>query len=273
MTLGRECAGTVMAHSSPASADSPPIGAKVACLAGDSYAEYTAANISHAYTLPESFQDTRLMAAGLLQGLTAVTLIREAHPVKAGEWVLVHAAAGGMGLWLCQLLKAVGARTIATASTPEKRETARKAGAEVLLEYPEQMEGGFDAFVKKVHDITDDKGVGAVFDGVGKATFDVSLACVARKGTLASFGNASGAVPPLTISRLAGKNVKLCRPMLYGYVSTKEEFDGYTKELVELIRNGKVDVAIHKEYTLDEVQQAHKDLEGRNTQGKLIFKA
>ena len=208
----------------------------------------------------------------MIQGLTALTLIREAHPVQSGDWVLVHAAAGGMGLWLCQLLKAIGARTIGTASTAEKRETARKAGAEELLEYPEKMEGGVDAFVKEVMDITDQKGVACVLDGVGKATFDVSLACVARKGSMVSFGNASGAVEPVTISRLAAKNVKLMRPMLYGYVTTREEFHKYTKELMEMIEGGKVDVSIHKEYPISEARQAHTDIEGRGTTGKLLLK-
>lgn len=272
MTLGRECAGTVVQQSSPPTPQSPPIGAKVVCLAGESYAQYTCANITHTYELPSSFQDTRVTAAGLLQGLTALTLIREAHHVQPGDWVLVHAAAGGMGLWLCQLLKAVGARTIATASTAEKRETARQAGAEVLLQYPEQMEGGMEGFVRKVMEATGDQGVACVLDGVGKATFDVSLACVARKGSLVSFGNASGAVPPLTISRLAAKNVRLMRPMLYGYVTTREEFEKYTRELVDWIAQGKVDVKIHKEYSLQDAKQAHTDIESRGTQGKLIFK-
>lgn len=212
------------------------------------------------------------MAAALLQGLTALTLVREAHPVQSGDWVLVHAAAGGMGLWLVQLLKAIRARTIATASTPEKRETARRAGAEVLLEYPEHTEGGIDGFVKKVMEATSDVGVACVFDGVGKTTFDVSLACVARKGSLVSFGNASGAVPPVTISRLAGKNVRLMRPMLYGYVATREEFEKYTRELVQWVEEGKVDVRVHKEYALADARQAHEDIEGRGTQGKLLLK-
>lgn len=272
LILGRECGGTVVAHSSPPTPNSPPIGAKVACLTANTYAEYAAANVIHTYQLPSSFQDTKIAAAALLQGLTALTLIREAHEVKPGQWVLVHAGAGGMGLWLCQLLKASGAKTIATASTAEKRETARQAGADELLEYPDQMQGGHDAFIKQVMEITGDQGVNCVLDGVGKATFDISLACVARKGSLVSFGNASGAVPPVTISRLAGKNVRLMRPMLFGYVATREEFEKYTKEMFDLIEGGKVDVRVHKVYDLKDVKQAHTDIEGRGTQGKLVLK-
>lgn len=138
--------------------------------------------------------DKTVASAALLQGLTALTLIREAYPVQKGDWILVHAAAGGTGLWLCQLLAAVGARTIGTASTDEKVALAKKAGAEVVINY------SHEDVKSKVMELTDNKGVAAVFDGVGKSTFDLSLDCLARKGTLASFGNASGAVPPLTIA-------------------------------------------------------------------------
>jgi NADPH2:quinone reductase len=159
------------------------------------YAEYTAVSASSCIPVPRSIS-LRDAAAAILQGLTALTLIREAHRVRPGDWVLVHAAAGGVGLWLCQLLRAVGTRTIATASTEAKRELAARHGAEVLMEYHEEDS---EAFVKKVVDTAGGEGVEAVFDGVGKTTFDVSLACVKRKGTMVSFGNASGAVPPVAI--------------------------------------------------------------------------
>lgn len=154
------------------------------------YAEYTVANAHTTVPLPDSI-DTKTAAAALLQALTALTLIREAHPVKKGDWILVTAAAGGVGLWLCQLLRAVGAHTIATASTEEKRQLARENGAEVTLEYHEEDR---DTFVKKVLEVTGGEGVHAVFDSVGKATFDAVLQTVRRKGSLVSFGNASGAV-------------------------------------------------------------------------------
>lgn len=142
------------------------------------------------FPLPD-FISTEIGAAAPLQALTAVTLIREAHPVKKGDWTLVTAAAGGVGLWLVQLLKAVGARTIATASTAEKRELAKQNGAEVVLEYHEEDR---EKFVKEVLEVTGGEGVAAVFDSVGKATFDSSLKVVARKGSMVSFGNASGPV-------------------------------------------------------------------------------
>jgi NADPH2:quinone reductase len=222
----------------------------------------------HTYALPSSISDDTA-AAGLLQGLTALTLIRDAHKVEKGDWVLVHAAAGGMGLWLCQLLKAVGARTIGTASTEEKREIAKKAGAEVVLEYPEIM--GKDAFVAKIKELTGGKGVPVVFDGVGKSTFDVDLEVVALQGSVISFGNASGAVPPFSIARLSAKNVRLMRPTLFGFISTREEFEKYTKELFEMVEGG-VDVSVYKTYALKDVAQAHQDIEGRKTTGKLLLR-
>jgi NADPH2:quinone reductase len=149
------------------------------------YAEYTAAPANYTIPIPDSIS-TKTAAASLLQALTAVTLIRESYDVKRGDWILVTAAAGGVGLWLCQLLRAVGARVIATASTEEKRALAKENGAEFLLSY-EDVPG-------KVMEITGGEGVHAVFDSVGKDTFDSSLSTVRRKGTMVSFGNASGQV-------------------------------------------------------------------------------
>lgn len=234
-------------------------------MAEATYAEYTIASPEKAVLIPSGMEPT-IASAALLQGLTALTLIRETHHVQKGDWVLVHAAAGGVGLWLCQLLAAVGARTIGTASTKEKTDLAKKAGAEVVINYS-------DEDVKsKVMEVTDGAGVIAVFDGVGKATFDLSLDCLARKGTMASFGNASGAVPPFPIARLSAKNAKVARPTLFNYIVTREEFEGYTKELFEFIQKDKMDVRIHKIYDIEDVAQAHKDIEGRVTTGKLLLK-
>ena len=160
------------------------------------YAEYTAATSTYVTLLPDSI-DAKIGAAAPLQALTALTLIREAYAVQKGDWVLVTAAAGGVGLWLCQLLKAVGARTIATASTEEKRALAKENGAEVVLGYYAEDR---DQFVKKVLEITGGEGVHAVFDSVGKDTFDSSLAVVRRKGTMVSFGNASGPVTGFSLA-------------------------------------------------------------------------
>jgi NADPH2:quinone reductase len=187
--LGREGSGTVAAVGPNAPSDLP-VGTRVAYMGPSAYAEYTSVTSNYTIPIPDSIS-TKTAAASLLQALTAVTLIRDAHHVQKGEWVLVTAAAGGVGLWLCQLLKAVGARTIATASTEEKRQLAKENGAEVVLEYHEDDR---DLFVKKVLEITGGDGVHAVFDSVGKSTFDSSLAVVRRKGSMISFGNASGPV-------------------------------------------------------------------------------
>ena len=172
----------------------PPFspGASVVFIGPGTYAEYTSTTYAKAMPVPPNLSPD-LAVASLLQGLTALTLIREAHPVKPGDFVLVHAAAGGTGLWLCQLLKWVGAHTIGTVSTVAKGELARANGAEWVVDYSREN------VVARVKEITGGAGVVAVFDGVGKDTFDEDLEVVARKGTIVSFGNASGQVPPFTI--------------------------------------------------------------------------
>ena len=234
-------------------------------MAQGAYAEYTTPPAAMTIKLPSGLEP-KVGAAALLQGLTALTLIREAYHVNRGDWVLVHAAAGGTGLWLCQLLKAVGANIIGTASTPEKIELAKKAGAGHMINY-----GSGEDVKAKVLELTDNNGVAAVFDGVGKSTFDLSLDCLARKGSMISFGNASGAVPPVTIARLTAKNARLMRPTLFNYIATREEFEKYTSELFDFVTKEKLDVNIHKTYPLSEVANAHNDLEGRKTTGKLLL--
>ena len=160
------------------------------------YAAYTVAPISKTYALSTTSTTPAIAsqraAATLIGGLTALTLIREAHPVKPDDWVLVPAAAGGTGQWLCQLLRATGARVIGTASTDAKLEVARAAGASAVLNSTATSE---DELVAEVMKLTEGKGVVAAFDGVGRATFECSMRCLGRKGTMVTFGNASGPVP------------------------------------------------------------------------------
>ncbi|KAI9795654.1 MAG: NADPH:quinone reductase [Piccolia ochrophora] len=263
--LGREAASTVLSSRSPRF--SP--GDRVVWMATGGYAEYTATPAEKSALIPPSLSSADA-AAALLQGLTALTLIREAHAVQPNDWVLVHAAAGGVGLWLCQLLRGVGARTIATASSAEKRTLAKENGAGWAIGYGEG--DALEEMVKEVKDITGGEGVIAVFDGVGKRTFDADLECLARKGSLVSFGNASGAVPPVTIARLSPKNIKLLRPTLYQYVATQQEFDHYVAELWDFILEKKLNVRIHEVYPLQDAARAHDDIEGRKTTGKLLLK-
>ncbi len=208
--LGREAEGTIVSSGGGDTLGMKE-GDRVVWMDVHAYAEYTAVPAKKASKLPEEMPP-KVAAAAYLQGLTALTLIRESHHVKKGDWVLVHAAAGGVGLWLCQLLKAVGANTIGTASTQEKVDLAKKAGATHMINY------SHEDVKSKVMELTGGNGVIAVFDGVGKSTFDLSLECVARKGSMISFGNASGAPDPLTIARLSPKNVKLMRPTLFNYM-------------------------------------------------------
>lgn len=262
-TLGREAEGTIMSTGGGEMYGMKE-GDRVVWMGEGAYAEYSATPAAKAVKIPQEMPK-QVAAAGLLQGVTALSLVREAYHVNKGDWILIHAAAGGTGLWLCQLLKSIGANTIGTASTPEKVELAKKAGATHMINY------SHEDVKSKVMELTKDQGVAAVFDGVGKTTFDLSLDCLARKGSMISFGNASGAVPPVTIAKLSPKNARLMRPTLFGYIVTREEFEGYVKDLFNFIIKDKLDVRIHQTYPLSEVKKAHEDLEGRKSTGKLLL--
>ncbi|OAQ65960.1 quinone oxidoreductase [Pochonia chlamydosporia 170] len=261
LVLGREAAGEVVSADSSV-ANFPP-GTKVVYMDSQAYAQYTAVDAAKVIAIPANLT-TEQAAAAFLQGLTAWTLIREAAHVQAGQWTLVHAAAGGVGQLLVQMLKSVGAKIIGTASTQEKCDLAKKLGAGWTVNSKEDV-------VAKVKEITGGHGVDAIFDGVGAATFDADLEMIALKGYLVSFGNASGAVPPLSILKLAAKNVNLLRPTVNGYVAERKDLEKYSAELFELVSSGKVNLAIHDVYPLQEVGRAHSDLESRKTTGKLLI--
>ncbi|ORX90364.1 Zn-dependent oxidoreductase [Basidiobolus meristosporus CBS 931.73] len=263
LILGREGAGVVEAIGEGV-ADFK-VGDRVAYLTSAGYAEYGVSTEDKAAKLPDSV-DFDLGAAALLQGLTALSFVKEAYKVKPNDWILVHAAAGGAGLLFTQLCKHFGAKVIGTTSTPEKAEIARKAGADHVINYAQED------VVAEVKKLTNGEGVHAVFDGVGKQTFDISLASLRRCGTLVSYGNASGKVDNLDITRLSAGNYLLLRPTLYNYIVTKEEFQPLVKELFDLIGAKKLDIKIFKTYPLENAAQAHQDLEGRKTTGKLLLK-
>lgn len=262
-TLGRESEGTVV-QVGTGNTYGFKVGDRIGALAQHTCAEYTAVPASKASKIPDGLPP-KVVAASLLQGLTALTLIRVAHHVNKGDWVLVHAAAGGTGLWLVQLLSKVGANIIGTASTPEKVALASKAGAQHMINY------SHEDVKSKVMELTNGQGVIAVFDGVGKDTFDLSLEVTARLGSLISFGNASGPPAPLVLQRLAAKNVRVMRPTLFNFITTEEEYEKYTQELFQFLKDGSIDVRIHEVYPLSEVARAHQDLEGRKTTGKLLL--
>ena len=250
--LGREAEGTVVAVGSGETYGFKE-GDRVVWMGTSGYGEYTAAPAAKTIKIPQGLKEGQACAA-LLQGLTALTMVRESYEVKKGDWILIHAAAGGCGLWLCQILKAIGAHTIGTASTDDKIALAKQNGAEHMIHYGD----GIGHIAEEVKKLTNGEGVAAVFDGVGKDTFELDLECLKRKGTLVSFGNASGAVPPLTIAKLSPKNVKLLRPTLFNYISTREEYETYADELFNMMLKDNMTARVHKVYPLEDVQQAHK---------------
>ncbi|PHH89947.1 hypothetical protein CDD83_4894 [Cordyceps sp. RAO-2017] len=277
LTLGREAAGEVVAAGpdlDPALRLAP--GTRVVYMAdagpdAGTYAQYSAVAADHVVAIPDGLALDKA-AAVFLQGLTAWTFIREAadfptpdRQQQPARWALVHAAAGGVGLLLVQLLRLVGAKVIGTASSPEKRELARKSGAEWTLDSRN------DDLVARVKEITGGHGVDVIFDGVGKDTFQADLDMIAMKGHLISFGNASGAVPPFSILQLGPKNVKLMRPIVNGYVAERSDLVKYTSELFGFVTSHKLNVAIHDVYPLDDVARAHTDIESRKTTGKLLI--
>ncbi|KAK3312349.1 hypothetical protein B0H66DRAFT_486159 [Apodospora peruviana] len=269
LITGKEAAGTIIAvHSSTGGFKE---GDRVTYLHDHAYAEFTAVPASKLAHIPDGISSQQA-AASMLQGLTALTFAREAAGLDKtlglgeGPWVLVHAAAGGTGTNLVQILSVMGAKVIGTAGGAEKCELAKKNGAQWAIDNKNED------VVARVKEITGGHGVDVVFDGVGKATFDGDLEMIARKGTLVSFGNASGPVPPIDVLKLGAKNIKLMRPVLFNYIVTQEERDSYTAELFDLLKSGKVNVKIHDIYPLKDVARAHSDLEGRKTTGKLLLK-
>lgn len=265
-TTGREGAGVIEALGADVPASyGLKVGDRVACYAQDVMAEYVAVPAARLMRLPDGVSN-RQGAALILQGLTAWTLVRDAHDLRAGEWVLVHAAAGGTGGLLVQMAKHLGATVIGTASTPEKMEVARRHGCDHVVNYAR------DSVLDEVMRLTGGQGCHAVLSGVGQSTFKDDLECCRRKGTMVSFGNASGAVEGFRLLDLGKKNVRLLRPRLDVYVSEREDFEKRSAELLDLVARGVVKLDIGKEYTMEQVGQAHDDLSGRKSTGKLIVK-
>ncbi|KAK9466546.1 hypothetical protein V1512DRAFT_263878 [Lipomyces arxii] len=260
---GREAAGTVVAIGN--SVTKFQVGDRVFWMAGGAFAEYSVISEAGTIGIIPSDIDFKIAAASILQGLTAITQINESYQVKKGDWILLQAAAGGMGLLLAQLMSRIGARVIGTASTDEKAELAKAAGCEFVINY------AVEDYVAKVKDLTNGSGVNAVFDGVGKSTFDGSFECLARKGTFVTFGNASGAVPPFSLTRLSAKNIKITRPTLFQAIATPEDLTHYTEMLWNAIRDGGLNIKIFKVYPLADYAAAAEDLEERKSVGKLVL--
>jgi NADPH2:quinone reductase len=263
-TVGMEGGGTVTAVG-PGVSD-VRVGDKVAYtgVAG-SYAEYVAVPAARLVTLPSGVS-TKQGAAAMLQGLTAHYLACSTYPLKAGDTCLVHAAAGGVGLLLCQIARLRGARVIGTVSTEDKAKLARQAGAEHTVLYTQQ---DFEAEVKR---ITGGKGVQVVYDSVGKTTWDKSLNCLAPRGLMALFGQSSGPIGQIDPQVLNQKgSLYLTRPSLFHYVGTRDELLKRAGELLGWIRDGKVQLRMEFTFPLKDAAGAHRALESRQTTGKVLL--
>jgi NADPH2:quinone reductase len=228
-----------------------------------SYAEQVAASRDSLVALPDGV-DAEVAAAALLQGMTAHYLAADSYPIEDGDWVIVHAAAGGVGLLLTQIAKLRGGRVIATTSTPEKADLARGAGADEVIDY--------DGFAARAREITGGQGVAAVYDGVGQATFSEGLGALRPTGRMILYGAASGQPDPLNLAVLApAGSLYVQRPTLQTYTRTPELLRDRAAAVCELIAGGKLDVRIGARYPLEQARQAHEDLEARKTTGKLLL--
>ena len=262
---GQEAAGVVTEVGSEVTTLQPGDRVAYTSLLG-SYAEYAAVPASRLVKIPDEL-DFEQAAAAMLQGMTAHYLVNSSYPLKQGETALIHAAAGGVGLLLVQMAKKIGARVIATAGTTEKAQLARDAGADECIVY---TEADFEAETKR---LTDGDGVHVVYDGVGKATFDKDLGVLRPRGYLVLFGGSSGAVPPFDLIKLSQKgSLFITRPTLAHYTATREELEWRANDVLQSIARGELKLRIHKVYPLAEAGQAHRDLEGRKTTGKLLLR-
>jgi NADPH2:quinone reductase len=261
---GQEAAGVVIATG--ADAGNVKVGDRVAYSGAlGSYAEYAAVPADRLVKIPDQL-DFNQAAAAMLQGMTAHYLSHSTYPIKPGETALIHAAAGGVGLLLVQMCKLLGARVIGTAGSEEKAKRARDAGADDVIIYTDQ---DFETETKR---LTEDKGVHVVYDGVGKDTFAKDLNVLRPRGYLVLFGGASGAVPPFDLLELTKHgSLFVTRPSLQHYIVTREELEQRSGDVLQMIVRGDLKLRIHKTYPLTEAQQAHRDLEGRRTTGKLLL--
>jgi len=230
-----------------------------------SYAEYAAVPAGRLVKIPDdlSFEQA---AAAMLQGMTAHYLVHSTYKLQAGETALIHAAAGGVGLLLVQMAKKIGARVIGTAGTEGKAQLARDAGADECIVY---TEADFETETRR---LTNGKGVNVIYDGVGKATFEKGLNVLVPRGYFVLFGGSSGAVPPFDLIKLSQKgSLFVTRPTLGHYTATREELEWRANDVLGWIAAGDLKLRIHKKYPLAEAAQAHRDLEGRKTTGKLLL--
>jgi NADPH:quinone reductase len=263
--LGREAAGVVTALGRGVRGFR--VGERVAYVypSPGAYSELRNVPAERVVKIPRGISDEQA-AALMLKGLTAQFLIRRTHRVARGDTILVHAAAGGVGLILCQWAKALGATVIGVVGSEAKAELARKYGCRHVLI------SGRDELVASVRKLTKDLGVAVVYDAVGKDTFMESLDCIRRLGMMVTFGNASGPPPPISPLELTKRgSLFLTRPTLFNYIASRKELDAAARELFAAVRAKKVRVVIGQRYPLARAADAHRDLEGRRTTGSTVL--
>ena len=267
--VGSEGAGEVVARG--AGVADVAVGDRVAWAdAPDSYAELVLVDADRLVPVPAGV-DMEVAAAVPLQGMTAHYLVTSTYPVQPGDDVLVHAAAGGVGLLLTQLVVSRGGRVIATVSTAEKEALARKAGADVVIRY-DLLADITAELPRLVKEATGGKGVAVVYDGVGKTTFDASLASLKPRGMMVLFGGSSGQVPPFDLQRLnSGGSLFVTRPTLGFYTATTDELRWRASEVFEAVLAGTLNVRIGARFPLADAADAHRALEGRATTGKVVL--
>ena len=266
LVLGQEAAGVVSAVGSDVHKDAVVVGDRVAYTSVlGSYAEYAAVPADRLVKVPAGVGE-RGAAAAMLQGMTAHYLSHDTYPLKKGETALIHAAAGGVGLLLVQMAHNLGARVIATVSTEEKAKLARAAGADEVILY---TQADFEAETKR---LMGGKGVDVVYDSVGKTTFDKGLNLLRPRGMMVLFGASSGTVAPIDPMVLTQKgSIFVTRPSLVNYIATAQELQQRAGAVFGMIGDGKLKLRIEHLYPLAQAQQAHRDLEGRKTTGKLLL--
>lgn len=263
--VGMEASGTVVAVG--AGVTHLQAGDRVAYAGGPigAYASERTMPATMVVKLPDGIE-LETAAGMMLQGLTVQYLFRRTFLLRGGETILFHAAAGGVGLIACQWARALGVTMIGTVSSDEKAELARSNGCAHVINTQREN------FVERVREITGGRGVPVVYDGVGKDTFTGSLDCLARLGTMVSFGNASGVVPPFSLSELSSRgSLFITRPTMFDYTAQREDLDAMAAELFYMVGSGQVKIDIRQRYSLAEVAQAHRDLEARRTTGSTIL--
>jgi NADPH:quinone reductase len=263
--LGSEAAGEVSAVGPGVSG--LKVGDRVAYVARPpgAYAQERVLRADQVIRLPDAIGD-EAAASIMLQGLTAQYLLRRTYRVQAGDTILIQAAAGGVGLLVCQWAKALGATVIGTVSSDEKAHIAKAHGCDYPIVYTRED------FTARVREITNGAGVPVVYDSIGKDTFTKSLDCLAPLGLFVSFGNASGPLPPIDSSEFAGRgSLFFTRPTLFTYIAKRSDYESMAAELFDVVASGKVRTSINQRYALKDVAQAHADLEGRRTTGSTIL--